>query len=151
MARKPTEVDNSFLLDMFNSIDGMGDLGGWMQDIIQGSARIGHSNPSASVAIFKALATLPVISFETVKHFVNNRSEVIDQRTFSDRHVYAFMNRVLSARKGLEHHYERKTGNKFHTRITTNNPVSSDFVYADGLKASEINHENIVRNNGTEH
>lgn len=151
MARKPTEVDNTFLVDMFNSVDGLSDVGSWMQDIIYGSARLGHSNPSAAVAIFKALGTLPVISFDTVKHFVNNRSEVIDQRTFSDRHVYAFMNRVLSARKGIEFYYERRTGLKFHTKVNTDTVESDDFVYADGLKASEINHENIVRNNGTEH
>lgn len=146
MARKPTVIDNSFLVDMFNSIDGIGDLGNWMQDIIYGSSRLGHSNPSAAVAIFKALATLPVISFDTVKHFVNNRSEVVDQRTFSDRHVYAFMNRVLSARKGIEFYYERRTGMKFYTKINEVEVDSTDFVYADGLKSSEINHENVVRN-----
>lgn len=151
MARKPTVIDNSFLVDMFNSIDGIGDLGSWMQDIIYGSSRLGHSNPSAAVAIFKALATLPVISFDTVKHFVNNRSEVIDQRTFSDRHVYAFMNRVLSARKGIEFYYERRTGQKFHVIEPVEAVDSTDFVYADGVKASELVYENVVRNHGTEH
>lgn len=146
MARKPLQIDNTYLVDILNNIDGMGDLSSWMNDVIHGSARIGHSNPASPAAVFRALATLPIISFDTVKHFVNNRSQVIDSRTFSDRHVYAFMNRVLSARKGIEIHFERRMGQQFPTKHKVNPTDSGDFEYADGVLASEIVHSNVVRN-----
>lgn len=151
MARKPIEVENYYISDLFMSVDYLNELKGWVQDVIYGSSCSGHSKPSSPHAIFKALGTLQIISFETVNHFVNNKSEVVNGVTYSERHVYTFMQRLISALRGIQFHYERFTGHSLESTYHRSVPIQGDFIYADGIPSSEIFHKKVVinsQNNG---
>lgn len=138
MARPVTSVDNTDLQNLFSSFDEFHELSGWIQDVLYGAGNSGHSRPSSPFALFQALRALPVIDLESVTRFVNIKSETVDGRSFGRSHNYAFMNRLIYARKAIEHHYERRTGGSlrdFH-HISTRNV--GDFCYFDGYTRSEI-------------
>lgn len=138
MARKPTEIDNTDMIEFFSNYEYVNEVSGWIEDCLVGASRMGHSNPSSPSAVFMALRTLPVISQSTVNRFVNSKSSVIDGRVYGERHVYAFMSRLLSARKGIKYHYERTNNSDFPAYSNISIGDNGDFRYADGVYKSVI-------------
>lgn len=151
MARKPTVVDNSDMVEFLSCYNDYSELSGWMDDCFVGSASVGYSNPSSSVIIFHALRTLPVIDLSTAERFVNNKSRVVFGREYGRSHVYDFMNKLIAARKSLIYHYETRTQKSISDFYHTHNLPSGDFVYADGVPHSEISYLNLVSNTQNQH
>lgn len=138
MARQSTEIDNEDIRNLLTNFEEFHELSGWLQDIMYGAANSGHSRPSSPRALFQALKTLRTISYESVDRFVNTKSRVIDGRVFGRSHVYAFMTRIIYARKAIEHHYERRTGQTIRNGYHISSSFVGDFCYFDGVKRSEI-------------
>lgn len=138
MARQSTEINNEDIRNLLSNFDEFHEISGWLQDILYGAANAGHSRPSSPYALFQALRALSIISLETVTRFVNIKSEVVDGRSFGRSHVYAFMSRLIYARKAIEHHYERRTGQSLHNLYHRNTNIVGDFCYFDGVKRSEV-------------
>lgn len=146
MARKPVNIDNTDIINLISNYDHISECTGWIRDCIESAATWGHSNRSSPSAMFAALRTLPCISFESVKRFVNIKSQTIDDRIFSDRHVYAFMNRLISARKCIEFYYEKREEGRLSDLLFVDSCESDDFMYADGLLWSQVFTRNTVSN-----
>ncbi|UIW10560.1 hypothetical protein PQC38_gp084 [Aeromonas phage BUCT695] len=138
MARSPTVIDNTSLNLMFMNYDGFSELPNWIQDVMVGASRLGHSNPSSPIALFHGMRTLKVISLETVERFVNNKSTAVDNRTFGRSHVYAFMNRLIACKRSIEFHYERRYNRTIPDFYYENKADTEEFEYADGVKYSEV-------------
>lgn len=138
MARPTTSIENYDIQELFSNFDEFSELSGWIQDILYGASRVGHSKPSSPFALFQALRLLPVIDLESVTRFVNIKSEVVDGRTFSQTHNYVFMCRLKCARKAIEFHYERKTGGRLKDNYHRNTSIVGDFCFFDGVLRSEI-------------
>ena len=139
MARQSTEINNEDLHNFFSNFENYWEISDWLQDVLYGASRSGHSRPSSPYALFQALRTLSVISLETVDRFVNIKSQTIDGRSYSRSHVYAFMTRLIYARKAILFHYEKRTGSSFASSRHYNSNIVGDFCYFDGLRRSEIN------------
>lgn len=140
MARKSTDIDNSDIINLFNlmGIEEYYDCPKWIRNCIESSSRVGHSNPSSFTAIFYCLFTLPRINFNSIQKFVNGKSEVVHGRVYSDRHVYAFMNRVLSCRSSIDYHYWKSFGGCLNDHRNVFDDNDKSFRYFDGLTLSEI-------------
>lgn len=97
MARIAASVDNTVLRDVLQNYMNFHELPVVYKNVFENSARIGHSNPSSPVALFRALQSLKEINYSAVDGYVNARNRAFGDPDFSRSHVYAFHNRVKFA------------------------------------------------------
>lgn len=105
MARPAASYSNTILKTYMLNFMAYNELPSKMENLIYGSSRLGHSNPSSPNAIFRALQSITDVNYAAVEEFVNRKGRAFGDPDFSRSHTYAFYNRVKAAKNAIEHYY----------------------------------------------
>lgn len=134
MARPSINVDIKKYNYLFQYYDSYFDIPSWLDDCIMSGARVGHSNPASHFAIFNYLRFLPTINIQSVTSFVNNKYKELFGRELSQRHCYAFMNKLLSTVSALEYQVYKRDLQTAPEPSYVELVVTNSFAFADGIK-----------------